>query len=193
MLLLILKLQMMSIVMQRCTIWLTPSTPIPSMPTLSWLAVAISLENRGDLLAERLKPIKKEQKSCDKIAEQDTQAQAVQMKLTSLQEQEKKLTDSAQADELKAVQEKLAAANSELAAHHQQQPVRCSKGGGSGSHCGTIARAHRYLPILAHHAEHGLNESHDVPRLSLRFMIPNGNMWASTTFCLPDSMRYTWL
>jgi cytochrome c oxidase subunit 3 len=40
------------------------------------------------------------------------------------------------------------------------------------------------LDVLAAHAEHGLNESHEHPRLMLPLMIPNGNMWASTYFLM---------
>jgi cytochrome c oxidase subunit 3 len=40
------------------------------------------------------------------------------------------------------------------------------------------------LDVLSHHAEHGLNESHEHPGLRLPIMIPNGNMWASTYFLM---------
>jgi cytochrome c oxidase subunit 3 len=40
------------------------------------------------------------------------------------------------------------------------------------------------LGVLAHHAEHGLNENEEHPHLMLPLMIPNGNMWASTYFLM---------
>jgi cytochrome c oxidase subunit 3 len=139
----------------------------------------------AQLLRERLEPIAIEQQQLTtQIAALDQQAKGVQERLDALQAEAKKLTPEENEAELKGVQEKIDAATAELAAFTTQTATFDAQKVALEAQVAPLQGRIDILPILAEHAEHGLNESSTVLHLMLPIMIPNGNMWASTYFLL---------